>query len=336
MPSFYTVTIDTEEEWDWDAGWPVGQHSILNLELMPDFYALCKAHGAKTTWFTNWSVMNQEQARSTIVEITANKDAELGMHIHPWLTPPITGKYDKARDSFLHNSPPEVIHDKLNSVWQVFTEHGCRPKTFRGGRYSCGPEVQKFLQHPDRKFIADASVVPYTTWADDGAPDYRDRDLQPNRLAPIEAGGSAMWEIPCTLAYTRNSMEFWADTFERIEHSFLRHFRLNGILSSTGIVQRVWLNFECTPAKEMIALLTFLEKINIPCVTLTLHSSSLMNGGNPYSHSQKSVDQINECVAEVLAWLANNNSYTPVTIAELAEQLEKQYQEQQVPTGAQA
>ena len=78
-----------------------------------------------------------------------------------------------------------------------------------------------------------------------------------------------MWEIPCTLAYTRNNMEFWADTFDMIEHSFLRHLRLNGMLSSSGIVRRIWLNFECTPASEMIALLAFLEKIDIPCVTLT-------------------------------------------------------------------
>ena len=127
-----------------------------------------------------------------------------------------------------------------------------------------------------------------------------------------------MWEIPCTLAYTRNNMEFWAETFDRIEHSFLRHLRLSGILSSTGIVRRVWLNFEFTPTDEMIALLTFLEKINIPCITLTIHSSSLMKGGNPYSATQKGVDDIFQRTEQILGWLADNNSFAPATIAEIA------------------
>ena len=333
MPIHYAVTIDTEEEWDWDAGWPVTKNSLRNISTTPDFHALCKSHGARTTWFTNWSVMNDDEARATILDVTANEDAELGMHIHPWLTPPISPDDNtSARQSFLHNSPPEIIQQKLDTVWQKFTEHGCRPRTFRGGRYSCGPEIQKFLQHPERGFIADASVVPFTTWDDEGAPDYRDRNLQPNRLQPVQEGGSAMWEIPCTLAYTRNSMEFWADAFDLIEHSFLRHFRLNGMLSSAGIVRRIWLNFECTPAKEMIALLSFLEKINVPCVTLTLHSSSLMKDGNPYSATQKSVDEIFECVEQVLGWLAENKSYSPATIAELAQQLEGEYQMKKEPT----
>ena len=326
MPPYYTVTVDTEEEWDWDEGWPVSRHSLRNLSTAPDFHALCQSHGARTTWFTNWSVMDDAEARATILDVTANEDAELGMHIHPWLTPPISPEDNTtARLSFLHNSPASVIHQKLDTVWKLFLEHECRPKSFRGGRYSCGSEIQKFLQHPERGFIADASVVPFTTWDDEGAPNYRDRNLQPNRLQPVQDGGSAMWEIPCTLAYTRNNMEFWADTFDMIEHSFLRHLRLNGMLSSSGIVRRIWLNFECTPASEMIALLAFLEKIDIPCVTLTLHSSSLMKGGNPYSATQKSVDDIFNCVEQVLGWLANHKSYTPLTIAELAQQLEREY-----------
>lgn len=323
----YAVTIDTEEEWDWDAGWPVTRHSLDNLSCTPRFYELCRAHGARTTWFTNWSVMNSEPTRATVLELTANPDAELGMHIHPWLTPPFAATDQQgARGSFLHNSADDVIHGKLNTVWQAFVEHGCKPKSFRGGRYSCNPEIQKFLQHPDRGFIADASVVPFTTWADDGAPDYRHRDNLPRRVAPLQQDSTALWEIPVTLGYTRKPMAFWASAFNRIENSVLRHLRMIGILSSAGIVRRVWLNFEATPAEDMIALLSFMEKLDIPCVTLTLHSSSLMKGGNPYSSSQRSVDSIFEGTEKVLAWLADNKHYSPATIGELAQQLENQHE----------
>ncbi|MEM7256226.1 MAG: hypothetical protein AAF404_02435, partial [Pseudomonadota bacterium] len=279
MPQ-YAVTVDTEEEWDWDAGWPVTRHSLDNLACTPGFYELCRTHGARTTWFTNWSVMNYEPTRATVMELTDNTDAELGMHIHPWLTPPFAANDEcGARDSFLHNSPSTVIHQKLETVWQVFADNGCRPKSFRGGRYSCSPEIQNYLQHPQRGFTADASVVPFTTWPDDGAPDYRHRNHLPRRVPPPRKNGTALWEIPVTLAYTRKQIEFWADTFNKIEGSFLRHLRLCGILSSSGVVRRVWLNFEATPPADIIALLAFLEKLEVPCVTLTLHSSSLMKGG---------------------------------------------------------
>lgn len=322
MP-YYAVTIDTEEEWDWNAGWPVDSHSLRNISIAPRFHALCKAYDARSTWFANWTVMNDEEARATVLELTADTDTELGMHIHPWLTPPFSANSNSsARESFLHNNPPSVIHQKLETVWQLFLEHGCNPRSFRGGRYSCGPEVQKFLQHPDRKFVADASVVPLTTWSDDGAPDYRHRNHLPNRLAPTVEGASALWEIPVTLAYTRDNVEFWVNTFDRIEHSFLRHLRVGGLLSTAGIVSRVWLNFETTPAREMIALLKSLETFEVPCVTLTVHSSSLMNGGNPYSGSQRSVDNTFRCIEQVLGWLARQDSYKPSTIDNIADNLE--------------
>lgn len=326
MPS-YAITIDTEEEWDWDAGWPVTKHSLNNIAQMPRFHTLCQAHGAKTTWFTNWSVMNQEETRSSLLEITRHEDAELGMHIHPWLTPPcVNDDTFHPRESYLHNSPSELIQRKLEVVWQLFAEYGCQPKSFRGGRYSSGAEIQRFLQDPRHGFLVDASVVPFTTWQDDGAPDYRHRTHLPNRVAPTAQGSEALWEIPVTLGYTNQHIEFWAAIFNRIEHSFLRHLKLCGAINSSGIARRVWLNFECTAPADMIALLVLLEKLEVPCVTLTLHSSSLMKGGNPYSTTQQSVDEIFSCVEQVLAWLANNKNFTPVTMVELAQQLEKAHE----------
>ncbi len=271
--------------------------------------------------------MNQEDTRACVLGITDNSDAELGMHIHPWLTPPRAANEENcARNSFLHNRPTELIHRKLDSVWQLFEQHNRRPVSFRGGRYSCCDKIQKYLQHPDRQFVADASVVPFTTWSDDGAPDYRHRNHLPYRVPPTEEGASALWEIPVTLGYTNSPIEFWAKTFNRIENSFLRHLKLVGMLNSSGLVRRVWLNFEVATAKDIIALLLLLEQLDVPCVTLTIHSSSLLAGGNPYSQTQKRVDEIFACVEEVLAFLAGRQRYTPVTIGELANQLETEHE----------
>src|SRR5262249_26125082 len=155
-----------------------------------------------------------------------------------------------ARDTFVHNLPPEVVIPKLESVHQRFVANGLKPTSFRGGRYSCGPVVQGYLR--DKGFLADASVVPYITWEDDGAPDHRHRDLCPARLPPRHAGDQPFWEIPLTLGFTRRPFRFWQRTFDRIENSWLGRLRLIGIAGRVGLVRKVWLNFEQPLGRNML------------------------------------------------------------------------------------
>ena len=58
----------------------------------------------------------------------------------------------------LHNLPPNLIRAKLEAVYTLFEQHGLRPTSFRGGRFSTGEVVQDFLR--DKRFGADASVLP--------------------------------------------------------------------------------------------------------------------------------------------------------------------------------
>jgi hypothetical protein len=321
----YAITIDTEEEWDWSAGWPVERHSLDNIQAVPAFRELCARHGARSTWFTNWSVMENPVTRDTLLSISEEPDVELGMHIHPWLTPPCEPDVPYgARESYLANLDGALIQAKLETNWGVFESNGCQPVSFRGGRYSSGPDVQRFLQQ--KGFIADASVVPYTAWDDDGAPDYRHRDIQPNRLAPITPTGPALWELPVTLGFTRRNFELWAKMLNSFENSALRHLRLIGILQRTGIVKRIWLNFEDTPATDMLQLIDVLEAFQVPCICLTVHSSSLYTGGNPYSRTKDAVERIWKTADTVMEHLSGRPGFEPATICEIAQKLESKHE----------
>ncbi len=303
------------------AGWPVQQHSLDNIQTAPAFHALCARHGAKSTWFTNWSVMENAQARDTILAISEDECTELGMHIHPWLTPPhgnITSY--GSRESYLANLDTALIETKLETNWEIFRVNGCQPVSFRGGRYSSGPDIQRFLRQ--KGFIADASVVPYTAWDSDGAPDYRDRNLYPVRLDPVGESGQALWELPVTLGFTRKNLDLWAKTLNFLENPAFRHLHLIGILQRIGVVKRVWLNFEDTNAEDMLALLSVLEALEVPCVCLTVHSSSLHLGGNPYSQTKDDVERIWKTADTVMAHLSGNPGYQPATICDIAQSLE--------------
>jgi hypothetical protein len=326
MPTLFAVSIDTEEQWDWNAGWPVRSHALDNIQVVPRFHQLCAGHGAKTTWFTNWSVMDHAPSRAIMLDLASRPGVELGMHIHPWLTPPRDPKMESgARESFLHNHPPEQVHAKLSSVYDLFEKNGLRPKSFRGGRYSSGGAIHDFLL--SKGFVADSSVVPFTSWPDEGAPNFRDRDLTPRRVAD-GANGAGLWELPLSLAFTRANFRGWAARFRAIENSFFARLKIVGILGKLGVVKRVWLNFEDTSPGDMLALLSVLRPLKLPFVIFTVHSSSLVAGGNPYSTNECQVGQIWSTADQVLGAVKAWDDFQPATVAEIAESLERQYQRQ--------
>src|SRR5579884_2270219 len=155
MTTLFTMTIDTEEEWHWDTGYPTRDLALSNIRHLPKLQDLCRRHGVATTYYTNQAVFDDPEARQILLDVARQEQVEIGMHIHPWNTPPLdSGKPVRARDTFVHNLPAEVVLPKLESVYQCFVKNGLKPTSFRGGRYSCGPIVQEFLR--DKGFLADA------------------------------------------------------------------------------------------------------------------------------------------------------------------------------------
>lgn len=324
MATLYTVTVDTEEEWDWDAGWPTDNLAVTNIACLPDFQQRCARHGAAVTYFTNYAVMNDAVARETMRTLAQQPGVEVGMHIHPWNTPPLDYQGPvAARETFIHNLPAELAVAKLKTVYERFRDIGLTPTSFRGGRYSSGPVMHRFLQ--THGFVADASVVPYTTWADDGAPDYRHRTVFPARLPPAGPDGPALWEIPLSYGFTRRPFAFWGSVYHQVERSALRHLRLLGLADRLGLVRKAWLNLESPLSGNMLVFLRQLQRMGVPCVNFTLHSSSLVPGGSPYTRTPADRERLLARIDEVLAALAQWQEFQPATMTETAAHLEREY-----------
>jgi len=318
----FTMTIDTEEEWHWDSGWPTRNLTLANIRHLPRFQELCNRRGVAATYYANQAVFNDPEACRILLDVARQPRVEIGMHIHPWNTPPFNPDQQvQARETFIHNLPPELLLPKLECVYQCFVKHGLKPTSFRGGRYSCGAIAQQFLR--DKGFLADASVVPFITWKDDGAPDHRARDHFPVRLPPRYAGDQPFWEIPLTLGFTRRPFRFWQRSFDRIENTWLRKLRLIGIAERIGLVRRVWLNFEQPLGQNMLPFLRKLRGMKLPCICMTVHSSSLMAGKNGFTPTQADEDQLFAYMDEVFGTLAAWDEFEPATVTEVAQKLEE-------------
>jgi hypothetical protein len=291
---------------------------------LPRFQQLCAAQGIAPTYFTNWAVLDQPDARQTLLGLQKLGRLEIGMHIHPWNTPPLAAPARvTSRDTYLQNLDQDLILAKLEQLYRRFEDCGLAPTSFRGGRYSSSATIREFLQR--RGFLADASVVPFTSWQDDGAPDYRDRDLAPVRHAPQGPGGQPLWEIPLTLGFTRRPFGWWARCYDAIAQSWLRRLRLIGIAERTRFIRKVWLNFEDTSAAVMLSFLNVLRGMQLPCICFTIHSSSLMAGKSSYTPTAAAEARVFAAMEEVFSTLAGWPEFQPATVSEVAISLENQY-----------
>ena len=319
MP-FYTITVDTEEEWDWSSGYRTDSNAVTNIAALPQFQQACDRHGASVTYFVNHSVLESPPAAEVINRLAQQPRVEIGLHIHSWNTPPLAPTTEVlVRDSFLANLPRDVALAKLDTVLDSFANCGLKPTSFRGGRYSTCDWIQQHLAR--RGVIADASILPFTSWPDDGAPDYRDRDLTPVRR---DYGDHWIWEIPLTLAFTRRPWRRWSQLYQLGERPMWRQLRLVGIAERL-LVQRIWLNLEHPLGDQAERLLPVLQAAGVPCINLTMHSSSLRPGLNSYTRTEADLQRLYDRLDRVLQRIHDTTDYQPATVSEVARHLESQY-----------
>lgn len=320
-PVLVLTTVDTEEEWDWAGPFPTSPPSVTNVLRLESFQDLCASHGMRNTYFTNLAVMQDRTSRRVIERLASREEVEIGMHIHPWHTPPLVG-FDgsEARASFLHNHPPDAIRAKLETVFSALCASCPAPTSFRGGRYSTGGVIHDFLH--ERGFVADCSIVPYTTWPEDGAPDFRDRDVFPVRRSPPRDDLGPLWEIPLSLGFSRTPFRLWQRCFDLVEHSLLGRLHLIGMVDRLALVRRIWLNFEIDDRSDWTPFLLTLQRLGVPCVTLTVHSSSLVAGPGPYTRTHADETRILERMESVFTSIRRLPGFVPATASEAARCLE--------------
>jgi hypothetical protein len=93
----------------------------------------------------------------------------------------------------------------------------------------------------------------------------------------------------------------------------------------TGLVRKVWLNFEEPLGRHMLPFLCRLRPGELPCICFTVHSSSLAAGANPYTQTQADEDRLFAQLEEVCAALAGRAGFRPATVTEVAHHLEEQH-----------
>ena len=82
----FLITIDTEGDDIW------GRHATVtteNARFLPRFQNLCRDHGFKPTYLTNYEMAIDPRYQEFGRSVLRAGEGEIGLHVHPWNSPPL-------------------------------------------------------------------------------------------------------------------------------------------------------------------------------------------------------------------------------------------------------
>ena len=311
------VSIDTEED-NWNRSRTgVGVENILEI---PRLSAFLNRLGARATYFTTYQVAIAPRAAEALRDVCANGTAEIGAHLHPWNTPPLTEAF-VPRNSMTKNLPPALQLAKIQqltaTLQQVF---GTTPRAFRAGRYGLGPETIGALICTG--YQVDSSVSPFINLetTDDG-PNFVGAPLDAYRLGwgrdprrPTPKG--ELLEIPLSYGYSRGPFSFWDPARRLLERPPFRWLRLAGIADRAGIVKRLALCPEFASVEDMLTLSQRLLEHGVRHLHVSWHSPTLKPGLSPFAATAADVARL---YASLEAYFEGLSRLTTVKFATVSE-----------------
>lgn len=270
------IVVDTEEEFDWTQPFARENQSVRTIPAQAAAHEIYDRLGMVPTYVIGHPVATDDTAVRFFTDLKRNGRAEIGAHLHPWVTPPHDEEVT-TRNSYGCNLPPELERAKIETLTHAIAEaFGERPTVFKAGRYGFGPNTAQVLA--DFGYTVDCSFVPYTSFEGDGGPSFYGKPDLPFWL-DREHG---LLEVPLTSGFFGAVEPLGRALQPLFDNRTAERLRLPGLLSRSGLVTRSRLTPEGVSAAEQCRLLDAQVARGLTTFTLTYHSPSLSPGHTPY------------------------------------------------------
>ena len=309
----FVLSVDTEEEWDWDGPFPNRVISVDNVRHLPAFQDHANQLGLSTTYFLDYAVMENAHSREVLRDLYHNhSNIEYGAHLHPWVTPPKVPVSSEA-DSHIVNLPIETVAEQLAFLTSAVKElTGRQPTAFRSGRWGISDPILEALV--EQGYQVDSSIYPFYENEWFSCARY---DSWPMAL-PQQTMGGPLIELPVTAGFNHQSFANAQRLHEVLEQSPWDNFRLIGILWALRLHRKIYLSPELSTASDMIALCKQMLRQEYPVIHMYLHSSSLLPGSTKYVRSDQDKARLLRRIDKVVTYLRSHCHIHPMTITEAA------------------
>jgi hypothetical protein len=288
------IVVDTEEEFDWSKPFSRESTSTASIPAQARAHEIYDGFGVVPTYVVDYPVAADPAAAGFLRALKEAGKAEIGAHLHPWVTPPHVEEVT-ALNSYHCNLPPELERAKIVALTDaIHASFGERPTIFKAGRYGFGGNTGRVLA--ELGYRIDCSKLPYTDLGPDGGPDFRGTPADPHWLA------EGLLEVPLTVGFFGAAPAIGPRVEWLFDSPGAARLRLPGLLARTGLVARSRLTPEGVPAAEQCRLLEALVRRGQRVFTLAYHSPSLAPGNTPYVRDEAELAAFLASIEQVLSF----------------------------------
>ena len=262
----FLLSVDTEEEWDWEGEFPESDFSVENLQRLPDFQQYCEGNGIRPCYFVDYPAAALLSKQTAFMQSVERSTCELGAHLHPWANPPYFGK---PTESNSHVVNEDIMH-------LLYT---------RG--FDIDSSVYPFYKN-DYFDCYGSPLIPY--WPD-----------TQNVLAKGQQRN--IIELPVTVGFNRTPFERSAKIHDATQHPLLQTCKITALLWHTNLLKKIYLSPEVSDTTSMIQLAEASIKSGHNCLHMFFHSSNLITNSTGFFKTDNAYELIVKRISKVLAHL---------------------------------
>jgi hypothetical protein len=305
------ISIDVEEEGLFSGHYPRTPPGVANVAELARLEFIPRDFGLPLTLLVTYQVARDPAACRVLTQWRDRYGAEIGVHLHPWNTPPFAGLPDREPVAS-EKLPRALLRDKFASLLsQVRAGLAVTPRSFRMGRFDAGPQVFSLL--PEFGLEVDSSVAPLT-------PKNPDRRLFLAPADPFPLGapgpeGKRLLEVPITMVpVVAGTPELVARLAAAAPPAW--GDRLRSLFRAVAVagVQPAWY-----PLASLQLAARLHRRRGGRVLTMFFHSSELKPGASRLFPTEAAVSRFVHKIRTFLTWLVQTGPVLGVTLAELGE-----------------
>lgn len=315
---YVVITIDTECDNAWARSSSV---TTENAKYLPRFQEFCEEFGFKPTYLTAYEMAADEHFVRMGREALARNACEIGLHPHPWNSPPIypLTEDDMRLHPYMIEYPRDVIVQKTTYLTRMLEDtFGVAIRSHRAGKWVFNEVYADVLC--ELEYRVDCSVTPLVRWATGVAkgsgekvqiPDYRTFPAEPYFLDErdiSQAGSSEMLELPMTIIPRYGAIR--SGVYRSVISEWIRRL-LRGVWGQPVL----WFRPTRGNRRDMLRVARRKLESNAPYLMFMLHSSEFMPGGSPMFRNEEEIEALYRDMRVVFAWL-REHGVSGVTCAE--------------------
>ncbi len=273
------VVIDTEEEFNWNKPVDRNSTSVESMQYIYRVQDIFDEYSIKPCYVIDYPIASQELSFKILKQIYDDGRCEIGAHLHPWVTPPEIEEL-KPANTYPGNLPGSLEFEKLKNLSDTISDNfNLQPTIYKAGRYGYGENTAGILK--ELGYQIDLSFCPSFNHGADGGPDYSRSHAEPFWIDEEEQ----LLEIPISGSFVGLAGSSSRSLFNFAQSN--KRFRLPGIFSKFGIVDRLALSPEGYTPQEHVNLTKFLYNKGVRTFTWSFHSPTVMPGTTDYVRNEK-------------------------------------------------